>query len=129
MKTLFPAILILLLLGQAFYLPVTVLWLEGQREAIARERCINRNEPELMCQGSCFINRAVAEAIGDAPSDKIPPAASQKEMGALGAYLPGSLLIRPAPFDIYNPRPYTQHSACTSSFIHNIFRPPRLMWS
>ncbi|MCB0565044.1 MAG: hypothetical protein KDD01_11770, partial [Phaeodactylibacter sp.] len=70
MKIFLSAILMFLFLGHVLYLPMTVLWLESQREVISRERCINRDKPELMCQGSCYINQAVADAVERGASDE-----------------------------------------------------------
>jgi len=64
------AILVLLVL-QAFRLPLQSLALEAQRDYIARTYCINLDEPELLCSGQCFIGRKLAENL-KADMDDVP---------------------------------------------------------
>lgn len=125
MKTALPAILTLLLLGQVLYLPLAVLWLEGRRDIIAREFCVNRDEPELMCQGSCHINRVVARAVEPPPADEMPPASSQKEPAQLAVFLPESVHFPAAPSDYLSPQPGYRPKAIFFTTVQGVFRPPR----
>ncbi|MCB0557929.1 MAG: hypothetical protein H6573_01980 [Lewinellaceae bacterium] len=126
MKILLSAILMLLFLGHVLYLPMAVLWLEGQREVIARERCLNRDKPELMCQGSCYINQAVADAVERGASDEMPPASSQEGPLFLSTFLPGSLSFPAPSFDFFSPQPYYRPLAYYCTLTTGVFRPPRL---
>jgi hypothetical protein len=54
----------ILILAQAFHLPVLSVWLNVHQEYIAANLCENRFEPALMCSGRCYINAQTAEAIG-----------------------------------------------------------------
>ncbi len=125
MKTALSAILTLLFLGQLLYLPVAVLWLEGKRDIIAREFCVNQDEPELMCQGSCHINRVVARAMENAPYEEMPLAPSQKEPAQLSVFLPGSIHFPAAPSDHLSLRPFYRPKAIFFTSIQGVFRPPR----
>ena len=127
MRILLSAILILLFLGHVLYLPMTVLWLEGQREVIAREHCVNRDKPELMCQGSCYINQAVADAVERGASDEMPPASSQEGQLFLSTFLPGSLSFPASSFEIFSPQPYYRPLAHHFTPARSIFRPPRFL--
>jgi len=126
MKLILSAILILILAGPVVYLPATILWLEAQRETIARDFCINRDEPELMCQGSCFINQAVTKAMESGPSGEIPPVPSQKKQVHFSALLPAGLLYPATPSESFHPQPCYRPLALFITPIHSIFRPPRL---
>lgn len=125
MKITLSVILNFLLLSQAFYLPVKVLWLESQRSAIARDLCINRDEPQLMCQGNCYINQAVAESVEEGHAENSFPAAGQQEQRAFSPFLPGSLLFPVAPVASSLSRPSFELMACCTSLPRGIFRPPR----
>ncbi|MCB0546693.1 MAG: hypothetical protein KDD19_03845 [Phaeodactylibacter sp.] len=125
MKAALPTILIVLLLGQVAYLPVTVFWLEARRAVIAQQYCINQGQPELMCQGSCFINQVVADAMENGPADEMPPASVQKEPTLFSVFLPVGLALPPAPSETFSPQPYFHTSILFFTLVRSVFRPPR----
>ncbi|MCO6488565.1 MAG: hypothetical protein J5I98_09125 [Phaeodactylibacter sp.] len=125
MKKTFPAIFILLLLGQAFHLPLEILWLEGQREAIALRLCVNREKPELMCQGSCYINQVVSETVEQGSSgEKLP--VTQQEQQLFSVFLPAGLFFPPPPGGQPGAQPGYRPAAHFAAFAKGVFRPPRL---
>ena len=126
MKTALSVLLIALIAGQVAYLPLLSAWLENRRDIIAQELCINRNRPELMCQGSCHINQVISDAMENGPSDEMPPASSQKEQNLFSVFLPGSIAFPAAPSAVLSPQPCYWHLAVPSIFNQSIFRPPRL---
>ena len=125
MKAALPAILIVLLASQVAYLPVTALWLETSRPVIAQKYCINQGQPELMCQGSCYINQIIADAMENGPADEAPPASVPKELALFSAFLPEGLSFPLASFDNFSPQPYFQLSILFHTPVQSIFRPPR----
>lgn len=47
---------------QTFYASAFTVWFYANRNAIASEHCINKNRPELKCNGKCFLNKKMREA-------------------------------------------------------------------
>ena len=81
--------LVLTLSVQALYnLGVTVFWL-ANREHIATTRCINRNRPELLCSGRCFLNSHLAlDAEKSGPGTVHQPLSPLKNNNEISDYLP-----------------------------------------
>jgi hypothetical protein len=48
---------------QTFSLPFLAFRLESKRESEAIPMCVNRDQPELACFGSCYINRHLTAAM------------------------------------------------------------------
>lgn len=55
-------ILLLVFTMQTFYASGFTLWFYANRKAIAQEHCINKNRPELKCDGKCFLSMKMKEA-------------------------------------------------------------------
>lgn len=55
-------ILLLVFTMQTFYASGFTLWFYANRKAIANEHCINKNRPELKCDGKCFLSMKMKEA-------------------------------------------------------------------
>lgn len=55
-------ILLLIFILQTFYASGFTIWFYANRTAIAKEHCINKNRPELKCDGKCFLNKKMREA-------------------------------------------------------------------
>ncbi len=55
-------ILLLVFTMQTFYVSGFTLWFYANRKAIAAEHCINKNRPELKCDGKCFLSMKMKEA-------------------------------------------------------------------
>jgi hypothetical protein len=55
-------ILLLIFTLQTFYASGFTIWFYANRAAIAKEHCINKNRPELKCDGKCFLNKKMREA-------------------------------------------------------------------
>lgn len=55
-------ILLLVFTMQTFYASGFTLWFYANRKAIAKEHCINKNRPELKCDGKCFLRMKMKEA-------------------------------------------------------------------
>lgn len=55
-------ILLVIFTLQTFYTSAFTVWFYANRKAIAKEHCINKNRPELKCDGKCFLNRKMREA-------------------------------------------------------------------
>ncbi|MCB0571317.1 MAG: hypothetical protein KDC66_16210 [Phaeodactylibacter sp.] len=86
----FSILLLLITAGQALYLPGISLWLEWKKDYIARELCVNRFSPELMCSGRCYVQDVTSQALGQEDEDKAPAPVSQKEGQLLVMTLPPS---------------------------------------
>lgn len=56
------AILLLLLVFQAFYSLTVVTYFYANRPYIASVLCENRNKPESGCKGSCYLNKQLSKA-------------------------------------------------------------------
>ena len=54
---------------QTLSLPFLAFRLESKREIEAIPMCVNRDQPELACLGSCYINRHLAEALAQDNAD------------------------------------------------------------
>lgn len=48
-------ILLLVFTLQTFYASAFTIWFYANRKAIAQKHCINKNRPELKCDGKCFL--------------------------------------------------------------------------
>ncbi|HNR15733.1 MAG TPA: hypothetical protein PKG90_03605 [Chitinophagaceae bacterium] len=46
---------------QLFYTTGFTIWFFVNRTTIAREHCINKDRPELKCDGKCFLNKKIKE--------------------------------------------------------------------
>lgn len=55
-------ILLLIFTLQTFYTSGFTVWFYANRKAIASEHCINKNRPELKCDGKCFLSMKMKEA-------------------------------------------------------------------
>jgi len=54
-------ILLLVFTLQTFYTSVFTVWFFANRKAITKEHCINKDKPELKCDGKCFLNKQLKE--------------------------------------------------------------------
>jgi hypothetical protein len=55
-------ILLLIFTLQTFYASGFTVWFYANRNAIASKHCINKNRPELKCDGKCFLSMKMKEA-------------------------------------------------------------------
>ena len=55
-------ILLLVFTMQTFYASGFTVWFYANRKATAKEHCINKNRPELKCDGKCFLKMKMTEA-------------------------------------------------------------------
>jgi hypothetical protein len=60
-KKIIAVILLLVFTLQTFYTTAFTVWFYANRKAIAKELCINKNQPELKCEGKCFLNKQLKE--------------------------------------------------------------------
>ncbi|MBN8688680.1 MAG: hypothetical protein J0M10_16800 [Chitinophagales bacterium] len=61
MKKAIAFILLLVFTVQSCYASVFTLWFYANRKAIAAEHCINKDRPELKCDGKCFLKMKLQE--------------------------------------------------------------------
>ena len=55
------------------------LWFKSNQERIAEQHCINKDEPLLMCQGKCYLQKVIeTEAREDAPGPAKRPAPEER---------------------------------------------------
>ncbi len=55
------------------------LWFHANQEQIAEQYCINKEEPLLMCQGKCYLQKVIETEVGeDAPAPAKLPAPEER---------------------------------------------------
>jgi hypothetical protein len=60
-KKVFAIILVIIFSFQLFYTTGFTIWFFANRTSIAKEYCINKDRPELKCDGKCFLNKKIKE--------------------------------------------------------------------
>ncbi len=55
-------ILLLLFTVQTFYAAAFTTWFFANKAAIVKQHCINKDKPELKCDGKCFLSKKLKEA-------------------------------------------------------------------
>lgn len=119
---------LILVLWQVVYLPASISWLEWNRGFITQNYCINRNNPLLQCNGSCYIGKMIKNAMEHRGQDEMPAAAV--EHPAFNWMIPSAALspivryvclkeVIPTLKAIYFPSPFST----------NIFHPPESLLS
>jgi hypothetical protein len=106
---------------QTFYASGFTLWFYANRKAIAKEHCINKNRPELKCDGKCFLSMKMKEA-GHHQDENAPLQVKQMLEGS-----PYTLFNSNIDFHIPDTR--IAHIAAYSAGYHylhsnSLFRPP-----
>lgn len=100
------------------------LWFRANQQWVAEQYCINKDEPLLMCQGKCYLQKVIeTEDTEDSPSAaKIPAPEERMPFNALLAPRPpkaGLFTLRSAKkADFFYPAPNSVELAFT------LFRPP-----
>ncbi|MBK8140888.1 MAG: hypothetical protein IPK57_07595 [Chitinophagaceae bacterium] len=61
MKKVIAIILVFIFSFQLFYATGFAIWFFANRTTIAKEHCINKDRPELKCDGKCFLNKKIKE--------------------------------------------------------------------
>ncbi len=62
--------MVAIVVAQAFYnVGVTAYWLANRSE-IAATLCINRDKPELHCDGKCYLKKKIAASTQQTPSNE-----------------------------------------------------------
>lgn len=62
MKFLQASILLLLLSVQTFYQAGLVGWFYANQDSIARAHCVNKNRPQMHCDGKCYLAKKLKQA-------------------------------------------------------------------
>ncbi|PSL31534.1 hypothetical protein CLV60_103400 [Dyadobacter jiangsuensis] len=118
--------LLLLIVVKAAVMPAICLDYELRKEYITKNICVNRNRPQLHCDGKCYLAKKLAESQ------------KQEEQSAENTYLasliyqvmdtanPGLFTLQPVPHALHTE---SAEFAYTSPFIpqvaaRQVFRPP-----
>jgi len=117
--------LVLLILLQSFSKVWIVLSFKLNREYIASTFCVNRDKPELLCSGKCFLNQQLK---ADEEQDKktVPQkAAKNQETGYVleNTSACAFLLTTPAAL-LHNTLPFFQSPHHTHPCLDGVFHPP-----
>ncbi len=112
-----------LVLGQSMLLTIVAFSLHWNRAMITQAYCVNMDEPELMCAGSCYID---AVTVNFVESESESPAART------GEEKPSTTLFYNAadPLKSSSPAPlvhnsFVYRSSVTQTAVPGLFRPPR----
>ncbi|OWK68821.1 hypothetical protein [Pedobacter sp. AJM] len=97
---------------------------EMNRDYITSNLCINRNKPQMHCQGKCYLMRKVKEAEQNENNKSAKTALDQLSISfCQNTHTPVFNAVQ-IPDD--EEEAYPQYSYCYSSqYINNIFRPPK----
>lgn len=121
MKKWIAFILLLVFTLQTFYASGFTVWFYANRKAIASEHCINKNRPELKCDGKCFLSMKMKEA-GQHQDENAPLQVKQLLEGS-----PYTLLN--CYFSLETPESSIEHQTVYTiryNYLHSasLFRPP-----
>ncbi|GJM34256.1 MAG: hypothetical protein DHS20C18_32570 [Saprospiraceae bacterium] len=125
MKKFFSISLLILFLGQGFYLGLLSGYLSWEREYIIDKYCINKDKPLLLCSGRCYINEVLGEELESGNFDQSTAPTVTVERPSLTLFCEQfSPIIVPAP---------TSEGALNSHYnylyyyhpVSSIFHPPR----
>ncbi len=114
-------ILLLVFTLQTFYTSGFTVWFYANRKAIVSEHCINKNRPELKCDGKCFLSLKMKEA-GQHQDENAPLQVKQLLEGSPYTLLNNYL-------ELEAPESMIKHQAVYTirySYLHStsLFRPP-----
>lgn len=105
-------------LVQSFYSATIYLWYQVNRDYITRVFCVNKNRPQLKCNGQCYLAKQMREA-----DEKNPPQQLKEwvqvapfVMDATEAVIPSPLAKRDWPSRLIQ--------AMGRDPLSSIFRPP-----
>lgn len=122
MRTFTALLVIVILLSLQWRDTLTYISFRVNQERIAREMCINRFSPELMCGGSCVLAEQLEENNRTENEDGLPPALSNHDQVVFLQLLStgNSFLL-----DGKEPcRSYHYQSPVTELCLPGVFRPP-----
>lgn len=123
MKRILSILLALVILLQPFSKVWIVCSFKANQDYIAKVMCINRDKPELHCNGKCVLMQRIQAEERKQEKDRSQKGLEQKEMLYCSMHADGPL-ERPAVWGrqpkktFYYPRPFT------TSFVRGIFHPP-----
>ncbi|MCO6490454.1 MAG: hypothetical protein J5I98_18715 [Phaeodactylibacter sp.] len=102
------------------------LWFRANQESIAENYCINKDEPLLMCQGKCYLQKVIeTEAPEDAPAPaKIPAPEERMPFFALPA--PRLLKAGSSMGLTSDKSPFFYLAPLSAEVAFGLFRPPWL---
>ena len=110
---------------QTFYASGFTLWFYANRKAIANEHCINKNRPELKCDGKCFLSMKMKEA-GHHQDENAPLQVKQMLEGSPYTLFNNSIDFQVPDTRIVHVCGYT--SAYQYLHSNSLFRPPLAAW-
>lgn len=126
LKSIFSIFLALLILLQSFSKTWIILSFKINQDYIAKVLCINRNKPELHCNGKCVLMQRLKASEEKERKEMPQKVKEQKE----ALYCLGNLICQIArPIDWRNKQSkiFSHQTPFTSAFIKGIFRPPKLV--
>lgn len=100
------------------------LWFWANQEQVADQHCINKEEPLLMCQGKCYLQKVIeTKATEDAPAPVKLPSSEER--------LPFIALLAPRPLkaafsvrSLSRRAPFTYQPLHSAELAFFLFRPP-----
>lgn len=103
-----------------------VIWVSFKlnQNFIARELCVNRNKPEMHCNGKCFLAKKIAEAK-ERKASREAPVPEPDEQKQILCFLPGIKAL-PGEWKVY----FLKTGFAEATFSHqlvfpDIFQPPK----
>lgn len=121
MKTILSALLMLLSLLIGFQQTIIVAHFEQNKDFIAQHFCINRDRPELQCQGSCYLKKQLQETEH---SESGPGSIRMQKTADLFPVSTGSLLVNLIALDFDHQLPVYQEPHYMEPY-REIFVPPQ----
>lgn len=114
-------ILLLVFTLQTFYASGFTVWFYANRKAIANKHCINKNRPELKCDGKCFLSMKMKEAGGH-QDENAPLQVKQLLEGSPYTLFNNHLSLAPPEYRINHQTVYS----IRYNYLHSasLFRPP-----
>jgi hypothetical protein len=115
-------VLIALIALQTFSQWCLILDYQVNRDYIAKNLCVNRDNVSCCCKGKCFLNKKMAadqsqqQAPGKGGQKEESPVQLQASINTLPALQAPVLIVR-------NPARYL--ASCSQVFIHSVFQPPQ----
>lgn len=118
MKKVAATILLILIIAQSFYSATIYIWYQVNREYITQAFCVNKNRPQLKCNGQCYLAKQLQEAEERNPPQQL------KEWLEINAFEPVEPITPPTV--IRQQHSYGMMPEFSYSHLHptGIFHPP-----
>lgn len=126
MKSIISILLALLILLQSFSKVWIFFSFKINQDYIAKVLCINRDKPELHCNGKCVLMQRI-KAEEEKEKKEIPQKLKEQKGGLYCLDNFSWLMQHPGDWADKQKHAFPHQTPFTSAFVKGIFRPPKFM--